>query len=95
MATDDKGKKRSLVEINSIYSKDMPLVILGKEYLSINFKPDVMDRLFSSGINQEMNEYNRRQYIYKNLKLVNNVHIDGKKIWNFNNFSSFLTNAIK
>lgn len=95
MIADDKGKKRSLVEINSIYSKDMPLVILGNEYLTINFKPDVMTRLFSSGINQEMNEYNRRQYIYKNLKLVNNVHIDGKKIWNFNNLSSFLTNAIK
>jgi hypothetical protein len=72
----------------------MPFVILGKEYLTINFKPDVMEALFSTGIEWEINEYNRRQYIYKNLKLVKNIHIDGKRIWNVDNFSNFLTKAI-
>jgi hypothetical protein len=73
----------------------MPFVILGKEYLNINIKPDVMENLFGTGINIEINEYNRREYIYKNLKLVTNIHIDGKKVWNIDNFSNFLTNAIK
>lgn len=95
IATDDKGKKKPLIEINSIYSKDMPFVILGKEYLNINFKPDIMQKLFGTGNSVEINEYNRRDYIYKNLKLVKNIHIDGKKIWNMDNFSNFLTNAIK
>jgi hypothetical protein len=95
IAADEKGKKKPLVEINSIYSKDMPFVILGKEYLTINFKPNIMKRLFGSGSDVEIDEYNRRNYIYKNLKLVTNIHIDGKKIWNFDNFSNFLTNAIK
>jgi hypothetical protein len=26
---------------------------------------------------------------------VTNIHIDWKKIWNFDNFSNFLTDAIK
>lgn len=95
IAADEKSKKKSLVEINSIYSKDMPFVVLGKEYLTINFKPDIMEKLFASWHYWDMDEYGRRNYIYKNLKLVNNVQIDGKRIWNFDNFSKFLTNAIK
>lgn len=95
IAADDKAKKKPLTDINSIYSKDMPFVILGKEYLTINIKPTVMENLLGTGTTIEINEYNRRQYIYKNLKLVTNIHIDGKKIWNVNNFSNFLTNAIK
>jgi len=95
IAADEKGKKKPLTEINSIYSKDMPFVILGKEYLTINFKPTIIEKLFGTGYNIEIDEYNWRSYIYKNLKLVKNIHIDGKKIWNFDNFSNFLTNAIK
>jgi len=92
---DDKGKKRPLVEINSIYSKDMPFVVLGKEYLNLNFKPDIMEKLFSTGTSIEIDEYNRRDYVYNNLKLVTNIHIDGKKVWNFDNFSNFLTKSIQ
>jgi hypothetical protein len=73
----------------------MPFVILGKEYLTINFKPNIMEKLFASGHYWDIDEYNWRKYIYNNLKLVNNVHIDGKKIWNVDNFSNFITNAIK
>ena len=51
IAADEKNKKKPLNEINSIYSKDMPFVILGKEYLTINFKPDVMEALFGTGTN--------------------------------------------
>ncbi len=92
---DSKNKKKSLTEINSIYSKDMPFVILGKEYLNINFKPEIIKRLFYTWTKIEINEYNRRDYIYKNLKLVKNIHIDGKRIWSFDNFSNFLAKAIK
>jgi len=94
-AADEKNKKKSLIEINSIYSKDMPFVILGKEYLRINFKPDVEKKLFGTGNNVELDEYNRRQYMYNELKLVTNIHIDGKKIWNMHNFENFLANALK
>jgi hypothetical protein len=74
----------------------MPLVLLGKEYMHIQFKPNVMEKLFGTWANDaEMDEYNRRDYIYRNLKLVTNIHIDGKKVWNVDNFSNFLTNAIK
>ena len=95
IAASDSGKKKPLTEINTIYSKDMPFVILGKEYLTINFKPDVMQVLFATWSEPDIDQYNRRNYVYKNLKLVSNVHIDGKKVWNFDNFSNFLTDAIK
>lgn len=94
IAADDKGKKKPLVEINGIYSKDMPFVILGKEYLNLNIKSDTIEKLFGSGENVDLDEYNRRNYVYKNLKLVKNVHIDGKKVRNFENFSNFLTDAM-
>jgi len=95
VVADEKNKKKPLTEINTIYSKDMPFVILGKEYLTINMKPDIVEALFSTGSYWSLDEYNRREYIYKNLKLVKNIHIDGKRIRNVDNFSNFLTNAIK
>jgi hypothetical protein len=86
-AASEKGKKKPLVEINSIYSKDMPFVILGREYLNLHFKPSVVDKLFGTGdVGALIDEYTRRNYVYKQLKLVTNIHIDGKKIWNLNNF---------
>ncbi len=94
IAADEKGKKKPLTEINAIYSKDMPFVILWNKYLTINFKPDIIQKLRGTGETTDIDEYNRRNYIYKNLKLVTNVHIDGKKVRNFDNFSNFLTNAI-
>lgn len=95
IAASDNGKKKPLVEINSIYSKDMPFVVLGKEYLNINFKPEIMTKVFGTWDAVEVNEYNRRNYIYKNLKLVTNIHIDGKRVWSFDNLSNFLTTVIK
>ncbi|HMS91154.1 MAG TPA: ABC transporter substrate-binding protein [Candidatus Absconditabacterales bacterium] len=92
---DESSKKKPLTEINSIYSKDMPLIILGQEYLTINFKPHIIEKLFSSGSAFDIDKYNRREYIYKNIKLVKNMHIDGKKIWNIDNFSKFITDALQ
>jgi len=94
-ATTDRAKKWYLADINSIYSKDMPFVILGKEYVPLNIKTSLREKLFPEDTQVDINEYNRRNYVYKNLQLVTNIHIDGKKIWNFDNFSNFLTNAIK
>lgn len=95
MSADEKDKKKLLTEINSIYSKDMPFVILWKDYLTINTKPNIMKKIFGTWDTTVIDEYNRRNYVYKNIKLVTNIHIDGKKIWNIINFSNFLTNAIK
>ncbi len=95
IAASEKSKNKPLNEINAIYSKDMPFVILGKEYLTLNTKSTISDKLFSGSGDVYMDEYNRRDFFYKNLQLVSNIHIDGKKIWNFDNFSDFLTNAIK
>lgn len=95
ISAEEKSKNKYLHEINAIYSKDMPFVILGKEYINLNLKPTIMETLFSEPTQQEINEYTRRSYLYKHLELVSNIHVDGKKVWNFENFSNFLTDAIK
>jgi hypothetical protein len=73
----------------------MPFVILGKEYLNLNIKPDMIEKLLGTWETVDVDEYNRRNYIYKHIKLVNNIHIDGKKVRNFENFENFLTTAMK
>jgi len=82
------SKSKLLWEINSIYSKDMPFVVLWKAYTIINVKPKIAAQLFQSWIN--LYEYNRRNYVYKNLSLIQNIHIDGKVIWNSDNFANFI-----
>ena len=73
----------------------MPFLILGKEYLNVNFKPTTIEKLFATGAIINLNEYNRRDYIFRHIKLVTNIHINGKKVLNFDNFSNFLTNALE
>ena len=95
-AADEKAKKKPLVEINSIYSKDMPFVILWHEYLNLHFKPTIMQKIFGTWTTPPpIDEYNRRNYIYKNLQLVTNIHIDGKKVWNFQNFAKFISSTFR
>ncbi len=91
----DKPSQRILNEVNSIYAKDMPFVILGKVFVPMQVKINVAEKLFGTGKSSlELYDYNRRELVYKNLKLVNTVHIDGKKVWNLNNFSLFIKNAL-
>ncbi len=95
ISANEKDKKKHLPEINSIYSKDMPFVILWNEYLNLNIRSSLMDKLFYEDNEYILNEYNRRDFVYRKLQLVSNIHIDGKQVWNFENFWNFLTDAIK
>ncbi|AHB41072.1 hypothetical protein P148_SR1C00001G0265 [candidate division SR1 bacterium RAAC1_SR1_1] len=91
----DKSSQRVLNEVNNIYAKDMPFVVLGKAFVPMQVKINVAEKLFGTGNEGlELYDYNRRELVYKNLKLVNTVHIDGKKIWNYINFSLFIKNAL-
>ncbi len=93
-AADERNKKNSLWSINTIYAKDMPFVVLGKEYLQLHIKSSVKSLLLGTWAAPQFDEYNRRSYMYKNLKLVNNIHIDGKSVWSFDHFSDFLTTSL-
>lgn len=91
----DKSSQRTLNEINNIYAKDMPFVVLGKAFVPMQVKINVAEKLFWTGTEKlELYDYNRRELVYKNLKLVNTVHIDGKKVWNVDNFLLFIKNAL-
>lgn len=91
----ENPSQKTLNDINNIYSKDMPFVILWKDFVPLQVKISVAQKLFNTGENKlELYDYNRRDLIYKNLKLVNTVHIDGKKVWDYNNFSLFIKNTL-
>lgn len=91
----EKQSQRTLNEINNIYAKDMPFVVLWKAFVPMQVKNNVAEKLFWTWSKSlELYDYNRRDLVYKNLKLVNTVHIDGKKVWNYKNFSLFMRNAL-
>jgi hypothetical protein len=89
----EQGKKQ-LTEINSIYSKDMPFVILGNVYSKLNIKPVIIEKLFGTGT-VNLQEATWRETIYSKLKLVTALHIDGKKVRSTSNFIKFLKNSLK
>lgn len=90
-----KPSDRTLKEINDIYSKDMPFVIVWKAFVPMQVKINVAEKLFWTGSESlELYDYNWRDLIYKNIKLVNTVHIDNKRVWNYDNFSIFIKNSL-
>lgn len=76
-------------EINSIYSKDMPFVILWKEYKSIFVKPEIWNKLATTW---NMHEYNRRKNIYRNLVLTKNIYINPESLLDFKKFYNYISN---
>jgi hypothetical protein len=72
----------------------MPLIFLGKEFIPISFKENLYNKVFWSG-EIELYEHNRRDIIYEQIHLVNNINIDQQKIWDKDNFSSFLNETFQ
>lgn len=90
-----KADHKVLKEINDIYSKDMPFVILWKTFIPMQVKSNVAEKMFPEEWDTlDLYDYNWREMIYKDLKLVSTVHIDGKKVWNRDNFSMFIKDAL-
>lgn len=74
-------------EINSVYANDMPMVIIWKQQIQLNVKEALMNKLDWDSLN--LYEYNRRDVIFKNISLTENIYIDKEKVkslWNFWNF---------
>ncbi len=82
-----------LNQINEIYAKDMPFVILGKAFVPMYIKNDLLPKILPTSGTQ-LYDFNWRTTLYNNLELVNNVHIDGKRIWNPGNFARFIKESL-
>ncbi len=87
---ESKNKSNIISEINSIYANDMPIVVLGREYVKLNIKEQTRKKLNIDEIN--LYEYNWRKEIYKNLSLTENVYIDRDKAKDLGNFWRFIKN---
>ncbi|MFA7717809.1 MAG: hypothetical protein WC875_03785, partial [Candidatus Absconditabacterales bacterium] len=88
-------KAKDLNEINAMYSKDMPFVILGKIFSKLNIKPALAEKLFGTGNTTTIDEANWRSVVYQKLKLMTTIHIDGKRVWSMDNFIQFLEKGLK
>lgn len=90
-STSEGTKSRLATQINTTYATDMPLMFLWKVFIPINFKVNLREKIFWSGVQDvQLYEYNRRGLIYDKIHLVNNLNIDQDKIRNYSNFSDFI-----
>ena len=87
---ESNNKSKISEEINKIYANDMPIVVLWRQYIKLNIKESMLKKMDIEKLN--MYEYNRRDEIYKNLSLTENIYIDKEKVWNLKNFWNFVKN---
>lgn len=91
-STSDSTKSKLATQINSTFATDMPLLFLGKIIVPINIKENMVNRMFWTWwINSELYEYNWRSTIYNKIHLADSISIDQKRVWNYNNFSIFVS----
>lgn len=73
-------------EIDNIYKKEVPFIILGKSYGSVkirtNLKIQYPERLYEFWFSKD---------VIKDLKLIYTPYFDTKRIFNFKNFSDFIS----
>lgn len=89
----DTPQSKILNQINDIYAKDMPFVILGKAFVPMHIKDSLVKKIFPTPETQ-LYDFNWRTTLYNNLELVNNLHIDGKRVRNTTNFTRFIKEAL-
>ena len=87
---ESKNKWKIVSEINKIYANDMPMIVLWREYIKLNIKEYVMKKLDMDNLN--LYEYNRRDEIYHNLSLTENIYIDKERAKDIKNFWNFIRN---
>lgn len=85
---ESKNKGEIVNQINKIYANDIPMVMLGREYIKLNVKEFIVSKLDIDNLN--LYEYNRRNEIYDNLSLTENIYIDKDKAKDLRNFWSFI-----
>lgn len=90
----NSNSSKQLHEINAMYSKDMPFVILGNVFTKLNIKSRLADLLRGTWTTN-VTEASRRTTVYKKLQLVSSIHIDGKRVRSWSNFVKFLQNSMK
>lgn len=62
-------------QLQEIYIRDVPFIILGKEVQFLHVKDTMYNRL-AGVLTGKLYEHTRRDIIYKNVVLTNNIHID-------------------
>jgi len=89
----DKQKSSIAKQVNEIYAKDMPFIMLWTSYEPLFIKKTTLAKFINTGT--KLHQENRRQEIYKNLQLVQNINIDVDNAWDFKKFREFLKYGLK
>jgi len=82
-----------LAEVNAIYEKDMPFVMLWSQYAPLYIKDKLLQK-FEKSVDH-LHEASWRKTIYNELHLVENINIDVDQAWSFSQFREFLATSIK
>ena len=88
------GQKKTLgTQIDEIYSKDMPFLMLGTSYESLFVKESTRKKLAETG--SQLHQETRRKEVYENMQLVQNINIDVENARSFKKFREFLKYGLK
>ncbi len=90
-----KQKETLLEQVNTIYSTDMPFIILWTVYKPLYIKESTKNKLQWVDSGFIFHQENWRNIIYHNLQLVENINIDMWNAWSLHKFNQFLHYALK
>ena len=88
-----EGNEKVKEQINILLAQDMPLVLLWNTYNSVKVKDKIAEKIFSW--TNVLNEDTWRYEIYHNYSLINNVRIDWKNAFKWENFSNYLSGEMQ
>ncbi|MEF2176171.1 MAG: hypothetical protein V3575_06910 [Candidatus Absconditabacteria bacterium] len=88
--TEDSLKKKIKGEIDVIYQKEIPFIILGKTYGILNVR-DGLDFAYP----ERLYDYWFRKDYGGNIQLSYKPYIEKEKLLNYNNFITFIKNGLK
>lgn len=75
----DRNNKVIQDQMTSIYTRDMPFMILGKQVDTVFVKSDIYETVFAKYTGYVF-ENTRRQQIYTTLSRIRSMHIDTENI---------------
>lgn len=76
-------------ELQNVYARDMPFILLWRQKSILNIKSDIIDNLQES-FTGTLHEHSRRDILYENIILTNNISINQQLDLSRQSFKNFI-----
>lgn len=77
-------------ELQNLYARDMPFILLWRQKNTVNIKPSILQNLQES-FTGTLHEHSRRNILYENVTLTNNISINQQLDLSRQSFKNFIT----